>query len=276
LKESDSHAAAEIIRKLRDDGIAFVEDYFDADTCANYIAKLEEIFEYRYSNDIFCGNREYQVLYNYFQGRPDMFGLLFQGLTDQIMCELIDQDYVLISPAARNRQIRSDLEQCRQGTSGVGWHVDTRFVGASPRALQPSPIYFSFIALDDFTYENGATFYVPGSHKWYRRPEDRNAQLDSQAVQVKKGTLGFFDAALWHRVGEPSTKSRWSVFNMFGPWFMKPYFRFYEMFRPQEMETFPPKIRQLLHWDSLPPKDHAESTITLRRVRDSNMRLPVE
>lgn len=263
----DLQATGEIVvKKVREDGIAVVDNYFDVPECHAYVDKLEDIFADRYAKGIYCGNHEYQVIYNYFQGRPDMFRLLYQDLTDVVMRSLIDDDYVLISPSARNRRVRSGVES-KRATSGVGWHVDTRFVGAPPVAFRPSPIYFAVLALEDFTSENGATAFIRGSHQWYKRPEDRNAALDDEALEAKAGALIFFDSALWHKVGDPGVASRWSVFNMFGPWFIKPYFRFHEMFTAEEMESFPSKVRQLLHWDSVPPRDHSESTVTLRRVR---------
>lgn len=260
---------------LKEQGIALIPGVLSKAECQRYIDNLEDILATRIRDGVFCGNERYQVLYNYFQGHPENFGLVYQELTDQIMSEVIDQDYVLISPSARNRQIRKDMGPGRP-TSGVGWHFDTRQIGRVPQALRPSPIFFSIVALDDLSEENGATFYIPKSHLWYRRPNDRNAKLESLVLKAKAGSVVCFDAALWHRVGEPSERSRWAIFNMFGPWFMKPYFRFQEMFSPAEMESFPPKIRQLLHWDSLPPRDHTESTVTLRRVREQVGAMPVE
>ena len=252
--------------ELREQGITCVPGVLSKAECRNYVSNLEAILEERMNQGEFVGNERYQVIYNYFLGRPDMFGLMYQDTTDTIMTEIIDQDYVLVSPSARNRQIRTNMMRSVP-TSGVGWHTDSRFIGKTPKMLRPTPIYFSVVALDDLSKDNGATFYIPASHQWYRRPENRDAELESLVLEAEAGSVIYFDAALWHRVGDPGVRSRWVIFNMFGPWFMKPYFRFHEMFSPAEMETFPPKIRQLLHWDSLPPKDHRELTITLRRVR---------
>lgn len=252
--------------ELREQGITCVSGVFSKTECRNYISNLEGLLEERMRQGEFVGNERYQVIYNYFLGQPDMFGLMYQDATDTVMTEMIDQDYVLISPSARNRQIRTNMMRSRP-TSGVGWHTDSRFIGKAPQMLRPTPIYFSAVALDDLSKDNGATFYIPGSHQWYRRPDNRNAELESLVLEAEAGSVVYFDSALWHRVGDPGVRSRWVIFNMFGPWFMKPYFRFHEMFSDDEMEAFSPKVRQLLHCDSIPPKDHRESTITLRRVR---------
>ena len=55
---------------------------------------------------------------------------------------------------------------------------------------------------------------------------------------------------------------------MYAPWFNKPYFQFDKIITPKKLKVMHPKIRQLLHFDSLPPKIHNESNLaTLRRVR---------
>lgn len=262
----DSHTGR-VLAELQERGISSVPGVFSRNECRRHIESLEQLLEERLRRGEYCGNERYQVLYNYFQGRPDCFGLLYQDITDSILSRVIDRDYVLISPAARNRQVRERMTAGRP-TSGIGWHVDSRTIGDPPRLLEPTVNYFALIALDDLERTNGATEYIPGSHLWYRRPEDRDAQHDAAVLEAEAGSIVYFDCALWHRVGEPSERSRWTIFNMFGPWFMKPYYRFHEMFTPAEMAAFPPKIRQLLHWDSLPPRDHNESTVTLRRVRD--------
>ena len=263
----DVHMIDRIISELRADGISVAEGVLSKSECAAYIRALEGILTERQRSGVFVGNERYQVIYNYFQGHPELFGLTYQDITDQVMSRMIDQDYVLISPSARNRQLRGAVNNARP-TSGIGWHFDTRSIGHEAKPLRPSPIYFSVVALDDLTEKNGATFYIPGSHLQYTRPPDRSADLPSKVLEAKAGSIAFFDAALWHKVGEPSDLSRWAIFNMFGPWWMKPYFRFTEMFSPEQLASFPPKIRQLLHYDSTPPKDHTESTITLRRVRE--------
>ena len=82
------------------------------------------------------------------------------------------------------------------------------------------------------------------------------------------GSIAFFDAALWHAVGRSSKKSRWGVFNMYGPWFMKPYYDFGCMFTDKKFESMTPLQQQLLHYDSRPVPNIDAGFATLRRVRD--------
>jgi Phytanoyl-CoA dioxygenase (PhyH) len=253
-----------IVEAIRNDGLAVIPDVLTLEQCDRYRGLLGKQFEERLQAGSYCGNETNQVLDNYFMTYPELLEMIHQDITDQVMRRLIDDDYVLISPSARNRRILTGMRFGRR-TSGVGWHVDSRFLGG--RGIQPSLSYLAILCLDDFEKDNGATHYIPCSHKRYQRPPDRHANLPFESMLMPKGGMAIIDSALWHRVGEPSTKSRWGIFNTYGPWFMKPYHRFNEMFSEAQAKEFPPIIRQLLHYDSIPPKDHDESMITLCRVR---------
>lgn len=260
----------EIVSALRSEGLALVPGVFTSDECADITARLEAVLKQREAAGIFVGNARYQVLYNYFMEDRTLLPMLAPDLVDQVMRLMIDDDYVLISPSARNRQLRNDMN-VDSPTSGVGWHVDTRRIGGpEPAVLRPSPIYFAILALDDLGPANGATHYVPASHLRYQRPMDRDATPDgSRILEASAGSLIFMDSALWHKVGEASPSRRWMLFTMYGPWFMKPYFDFTSMFTADEAQVLSPRLRQALHFDSHPPRDHREGTITLRRVREA-------
>ncbi len=259
-----------VMATLRADGLAVVPGVLDIATCSDVVARLEDVLVRRSEQGMFCGNAEYQVLYNYFMEDRALLPLIAPDIVDQVMKAAIDDDYVLISPSARNRQRRTDF-QATSATSGIGWHIDSRRVGGmDPVVLRPSPIFFAIVVLDPLGPKNGATEYLVGSHLRYERPPDRDAKHeDRRVLEAEPGTIVFMDSALWHRVGPPSTERRWTLFNMYGPWFMKPYFDFSTMFSSDEADRMPPKYQQLLHYDSRPPRDHTESTITLRRVREA-------
>jgi len=262
-KKMSSTDVEGLVQKIRHNGIAVLEDHLDRAYCDKMRGLLDRQLAERIDAGSYCGNEDSQVLDNYFMGFNELVTLIFQEVTDQVMRRLIDDDYVLISPSARNRRIMPSLSFGRR-TSGVGWHTDSRFVGG--QGIKPSLCYMSLICLDDFTASNGATHIIPRSHLRYERPDDRDADLPYDVLEAPKGSLIIFDTALWHRVGEPSRESRWGVFNTYGPWFMKPYHQFNEMFDDETLASFPQMIRQLLHLDALTPSDHNERMATLRRV----------
>lgn len=260
---ADAGRAAGIVAQVREEGFAAVPGVFSPDECRMYC----DIFEHAVARQIetggYFGSRTTQVLYNYFLHDPRLYELFAHPLMDAVISALIDKDYVLISPGARNPRIKPDLPEGRK-TSGEGWHVDSRVAVPETGALfRPSMSYYSVVALEPFLSGNSATRYVPKSHLRYQRPPDRNAEIDHKIWEAEAGTVLFFDSALWHRTGTPTEISRWSVFNMYGPWFMKPYFRFAETMSRAELEVLPPKVQKLLHLNSTPPRNEATRTATL-------------
>ena len=63
-------------------------------------------------------------------------------------------------------------------------------------------------ALDDFTIENGATMYLPGSHKMHEFPTNEKIQIESiKHITVPKGHIIFFRGDIWHSQGRNITDS---------------------------------------------------------------------
>jgi hypothetical protein len=255
-----------IVSTIQEEGFVRIDGVLSRESCDSIRASLDRGLEARIAHDHYWGNIENQVLDNYFVDDPGLVDLIYQPLTDAVMRRLIDDDYVLISPSARNRRVMTKGVPERT-TSGMGWHTDSRFIQGG-QGLRPSLCYMTILMIDSFGPENGATHIIPGSHKRYSRPEDREADLPFDYMLGDVGSMIIFDTSLWHRVGEAAPESRWGVFNTYGPWFMKPYHRFTELFSSEQAGSMLPIIRQLLHFDSTPPRDHNESMITLRRVRE--------
>lgn len=102
-------------------------------------------------------------------------------------------------------------------------HADQRFL-PEPWPSAPQGANAAW-CVDDFTAENGATRFVPGSHRHNRspRPEDDTASIPMEAPA---GSLVVFDSRLWHQTGFNRTADRRRA-GIFG-WYHKP------IYRPQE------------------------------------------
>jgi ectoine hydroxylase-related dioxygenase (phytanoyl-CoA dioxygenase family) len=61
------------------------------------------------------------------------------------------------------------------------------------------------ILLDDFTEENGATWFLPGSHELESLPSDDYFFSHAQRLIAKAGTVWFFNARVWHAGGNNHT-----------------------------------------------------------------------
>lgn len=63
------------------------------------------------------------------------------------------------------------------------------------------------ILLDDFTEENGATWFLPGSQTRADAPSDEEFYGRGQRVLAPAGSVFFFNARLWHAGGANRTQS---------------------------------------------------------------------
>jgi ectoine hydroxylase-related dioxygenase (phytanoyl-CoA dioxygenase family) len=94
-------------------------------------------------------------------------------------------------------------------------HVD------SPRII---PNYITnmgaTILLDDFTEENGATYFLPYSQERATAPSEEEFYNKGKRLIAKAGTVWFFNARVWHAGGDNHT-DKWRhalTINMCRPW----------------------------------------------------------
>lgn len=80
-----------------------------------------------------------------------------------------------------------------EGNYSVRVHVD------SPRLIENYVTNMGVILLlDDFTEENGATYYLPGSHKRREAPSEQEFLATAKRLIAPKGSAFYFNARLWH------------------------------------------------------------------------------
>lgn len=79
-------------------------------------------------------------------------------------------------------------------------HVD------SPRII---PNYITnlgaTILLDDFTEDNGATYFLPNSQTLAQPPDENYFNANAKRLIAKAGSVWFFNARIWHRGGQNKT-----------------------------------------------------------------------
>lgn len=100
-------------------------------------------------------------------------------------------------------------------------HADQIFV-PEPWSAEPQGMNVAW-CVDDFTEENGATRFVPGSHKLNRAPLPEEAGIDTVPMEAPAGSVVIFESRVWHKTGFNRTKndSRAGVFG----WYTKPIYR---------------------------------------------------
>lgn len=112
------------------------------------------------------------------------------------------------------------------------------------------------IALDDFTDDNGATRFLPGSHLSLDVPDEAHFMKHSVRVYPKAGEAVLFNARTYHYGGENRTsRARHAItLNVCRPW-MKQRFDYPSMLSSAQLEKLGPVGRRFVGMDSRVPRN---------------------
>ena len=90
------------------------------------------------------------------------------------------------------------------------WHRDLpyqHFLSSTPLAIN------ALFCLDDFTFENGATFVLPASHKSEVFPSEPYVKKNALQIEAKAGSFILLDCMLFHAGGFNGTQARRRAIN---------------------------------------------------------------
>ncbi len=251
-----------LAEEVRINGLVTLSGVYTREECNRFKKRADEIITEFVAEKKFLIHQNCQYIFSPFRLDPDFFNLLINDPTDNLLKILLDDDYVLIQATMNNRKNRTDIETGHHKSLGDDWHTDSRYLDG--RRLDRGFGYLMAVMLDDFTEENGGTHYVPGSHLIRSVPE-RQGNYKYNVLAGTAGTVVVMDSGMWHRSGPSSNQDRWAVFNVFGPWFMKPYYDYPKMLGPELGATLSKRTRKLLHYTSIPPLNEDERVNTLIR-----------
>jgi ectoine hydroxylase-related dioxygenase (phytanoyl-CoA dioxygenase family) len=108
-----------------------------------------------------------------------------------VLRDLIPGKFILNQ---QNGVINPPQETYNQGA----WHRDLpyqHFVSSKPLAVN------ALFCVDDFTFENGATFVLPASHKSEAFPSENYINKNAIQVEAKAGSFILLDCMLFHAGG---------------------------------------------------------------------------
>lgn len=133
-------------------------------------------------------------------------------------------------------------------------HVD------SPRVIENYPTAVQItIALDDFTPENGASLYLPGSHTSTKVPSEETFERYAAQVTRKAGDAIFFNPRVFHRAADNNTDKPRYAFSMYAVRaFMKQRLDYTKSIDPALLPTLSERAKKMLGFDSRIPKDLSE------------------
>jgi Phytanoyl-CoA dioxygenase (PhyH) len=104
-------------------------------------------------------------------------------------------------------------------------------------------------ALSDYTPENGATRFVPGSHKFARHPNTAEAMDMSSAVTVTApaGSIILWTGGTWHGAA-PRTNpgARLSLIMLFCRWYLMPQLLLRQLVPAEAVARNPPRFSTLM------------------------------
>ena len=115
------------------------------------------------------------------------------------------------------------------------------------------------IALDHFTEENGATWYLPGSQTRLEAPSEDEFFSNAVRLLAPAGSACFFNARIWHYGGQNETDD-WRhglTINMARPW-MKQRIDIPRAMAHMDTAALPDTVMQKLGFHAQVPADYDE------------------
>jgi ectoine hydroxylase-related dioxygenase (phytanoyl-CoA dioxygenase family) len=126
----------------------------------------------------------------------------------------------------------------------------TRFHRDFPRLLNGSVMSVNaFVAVDEFTEENGATLLIPGTHQLEPVPSDDYLFERAEPALCPAGSLILFDSTLLHAAGQNhSDRDRCAINQQFTRSYVKQQVDYVRALGDGVVESQQPRTQQLLGW----------------------------
>jgi ectoine hydroxylase-related dioxygenase (phytanoyl-CoA dioxygenase family) len=107
----------------------------------------------------------------------------------------------------------------------------------------------TFLAIDEFTCDNGATLLVPGSHQRADAPDRLEMERAAVPARCPAGSMVVFDSTLWHAAGSNcSGRDRLAINQQFTRSFIKPQIDYVRALGDEAVLRRRPRTQQLLGW----------------------------
>ena len=246
-----------IINEITSKGFCVINDVFNKNEIKKYTTNIKNIYKKRLKLGESVGSTNNQCIYNFFYEDLNLMPLVYIKKIDKILEKLLDENYVLQSSNAQNRQIEKIDRNKKNFKIGNNWHTDSRYV--NNKRISNGFSYLVIVALEDFTRNTASTQFIKDSFKNFTKPK-RFTQKKYNTLKMKSGSVCIMDTGITHRGGVSTKTSRWSIFNIYSPWFVKPYYQFNQIIKKKKLSR---RTQKLLHFYSTPPENQNIKITTL-------------
>ncbi len=183
---------------LEHDGYCVIEDVLSPGEVAAVRSRLVAVAQAEAAAAIHADRREgprNQRVYALTHKGDEFIFLLEHPLLWTLMTHLLGPHFLLSSITANI---------AGPGGQAMSLHPDQAYI---PPPWPPYPLVANIMwMLDDFTQTNGATRFVPGSHRQTSRgPVDQAVALDAVPVTGRAGSVLCFDGRVLHQTGANTT-----------------------------------------------------------------------
>ena len=208
-----------IISEITSKGYCIINNVFHKKQIEKYKTNIKQIYKKRLKLGQSVGSTNNQCVYNFFYENLNLMPLVYIKKIDKILEKLLDENYVLQSSNAQNRQIEKIEDNKKNFKIGNNWHTDSRYI--NNKRISNGFSYLVIVALEDFTKDTASTQFIKNSFKNFNKPK-RFEKKKYVTLEMKSGSVCVMDTGITHRGGISTNTSRWSIFNIYSPWFVKP------------------------------------------------------
>jgi fumagillin biosynthesis dioxygenase len=231
-------------RQLKDDGWCVVPDVLEASQAARAMDRL-------WAAEAESRRRGVETFMPILDPNPSNVRVFYLMELDALFRELIQHPVAV-------EMVRSLLGEtflisnftaniARPGSKSMALHSDQSLVMPEPWV---HPWAMNIIwCLTDVTFENGATLYIPGSHRWSTRadvPADAYKRL--QPFEAKAGSIIAMEGRIWHTSGANITadQDRGLLFGYYTKAFLRPQVNWNAGLSPATQAGLSPQMRAWL------------------------------
>lgn len=197
------------LENIRLKGFSIAKNFIDENYCDHLCLLLEKQYEnnlLKWPENILEKINEKDIVRMPFIQNKDFFDLFMNPFVLKLGDRLIGNAFHL---HLQNGIINRPLFQHHQSS----WHRDLPY----QNWVISSPLAFNaFYCLTDFKNDNGATFFLPFSHRTGEFPSERYVEENKLQIIAPKGSVIFFDSMVFHQAGfNRSSQTRYGINNMF-------------------------------------------------------------